>query len=78
MKKTRWGDHGQSTVEFALILPLVVLVVLFIVQAGFVVLQGLVNVFISAHTHTPGPLRYLAPAQSNKRGNPKNSPLDIK
>jgi hypothetical protein len=37
VKKTRWGDHGQSTVEFALILPLVVLVVLFIVQAGFVV-----------------------------------------
>lgn len=37
MKKTRWGDQGQSTVEFALILPLVVIVVLFIVQAGFVV-----------------------------------------
>ncbi len=37
MKKTRWGDHGQSTVEFALILPLVVIVVLFIMQAGFVV-----------------------------------------
>ena len=37
MKKTRWGDHGQSTVEFALILPLVVIVVLFIAQAGFVV-----------------------------------------
>jgi Flp pilus assembly protein TadG len=31
------GDQGQSTVEFALVLPLVVLVVLFIVQAGFVV-----------------------------------------
>ena len=37
MKKTRWGDHGQSTVEFALILPLVVIVVLLIMQAGFVV-----------------------------------------
>lgn len=37
MKKARWGDHGQSTVEFALVLPLVVLVVLFIVQAGVVV-----------------------------------------
>jgi Flp pilus assembly protein TadG len=37
VKKTRWGDHGQSTVEFALILPLVVIVVLLIVQAGFVV-----------------------------------------
>lgn len=36
MTKTRWGDHGQSTVEFALILPLVVIVVLFIMQAGFV------------------------------------------
>jgi len=35
--RTRRGDHGQSTVEFALVLPLVVLVVLFIVQAGFVV-----------------------------------------
>ena len=34
---TRRGDHGQSTVEFALVLPLVVLVVMFIVQAGFVV-----------------------------------------
>jgi len=34
---TRRGDRGQSTVEFALVLPLVVLVVLFIVQAGFVV-----------------------------------------
>jgi len=34
---TRRGDQGQSTVEFALVLPLVVLVVLFIVQAGFVV-----------------------------------------
>ena len=37
MNKTRWGDHGQSTVEFALVLPLVALVVLFIVQAGCVV-----------------------------------------
>ena len=34
---TRRGDQGQSTVEFALVLPLVVLVVLFIVQAGLVV-----------------------------------------
>ena len=33
----RRGDQGQSTVEFALVLPLVVLLVLFIVQAGFVV-----------------------------------------
>lgn len=33
---TRRGDQGQSTVEFALVLPLVVLVVLFIVQAGLV------------------------------------------
>lgn len=33
----RRGDQGQSTVEFALVLPLVVLVVLFIVQAGLVV-----------------------------------------
>ena len=34
---TRREDHGQSTVEFALILPLVVAMALFIVQAGFVV-----------------------------------------
>lgn len=34
---TRRGDHGQSTVEFALVLPLVVLVAMFIVQAGLVV-----------------------------------------
>lgn len=37
MKPARWGDRGQSTVEFALVLPLVALVVLFIVQAGFIV-----------------------------------------
>lgn len=37
MRPTTRGDHGQSTVEFALILPLVVLVVLLVVQAGFVV-----------------------------------------
>lgn len=30
-------DHGQSTVEFALILPLVAIVLLCIIQAGFVV-----------------------------------------
>ena len=34
---TRRGDQGQSTVEFALVLPLVALVVLFVVQAGLVV-----------------------------------------
>ena len=33
----RRGDQGQSTAEFALVLPLVVILVLFIVQAGFVV-----------------------------------------
>jgi len=31
------GDRGQSTVEFALVLPLVALVILCIVQAGVVV-----------------------------------------
>ncbi len=34
---TARGDRGQSTVEFALVLPLVVLFALFVVQAGFVV-----------------------------------------
>lgn len=37
MRVARWEDRGQSTVEFALILPLVALVVLCVVQAGFVV-----------------------------------------
>ena len=37
MRAARWEDRGQSTVEFALILPLVALVVLCIVQAGLVV-----------------------------------------
>ena len=36
MRTTRWGDRGQSTVEFAMILPLVALLVLFIIQAGLV------------------------------------------
>ncbi len=31
------GDRGQSTVEFAMILPLVALVLLLLVQAGLVV-----------------------------------------
>lgn len=37
MRVARWEDRGQSTVEFALILPLVALVVLCVVQAGLVV-----------------------------------------
>ena len=36
MRPTRWGDRGQSTVEFAMILPLVALVVLFIIQVGLI------------------------------------------
>ena len=36
MRSTRWGDRGQSTVEFAMILPLVALLVLFLVQAGLI------------------------------------------
>ena len=36
MTRAARGDHGQSTVEFALVLPLVVLVILLVVQAGFV------------------------------------------
>lgn len=36
MTRTTRGDQGQSTVEFALVLPLVVLVILLVVQAGFV------------------------------------------
>lgn len=37
MRPTRWGDRGQSTVEFAMVLPLVALVVMFIIQAGLIV-----------------------------------------
>lgn len=37
MNATGRGDRGQSTVEFALVLPLVALVILCIVQAGVVV-----------------------------------------
>jgi Flp pilus assembly protein TadG len=37
VRVARWEDRGQSTVEFALILPLVALVVLCVVQAGLVV-----------------------------------------
>ena len=36
MRETR-GSIGQSTVEFALVLPLVVLLVLFVVQGGLIV-----------------------------------------
>lgn len=37
MSATGRGDRGQSTVEFALVLPLVALVILCIAQAGVVV-----------------------------------------
>ena len=36
MRRAR-GSIGQSTVEFALVLPLVVLLVLFVVQGGLIV-----------------------------------------